>query len=204
MKQPFSFTSGMMRISISVAVAVAYISGVHSFQAASSINNARSTKLNTTTDNTVVPSSPWFTNTADEEDNNIPKLKTQILQLGAALDRGQSYNPTSGDYYASSMDVARQKIQSLIALADAETNVPKTLDDISGEWELVFTTVKHGIFRSSPFFLAVQEAFEYGEEKEAFGEDKATLFFKLHELQTCSVSCLCIHILQSLLPSCSY
>jgi hypothetical protein len=47
-------------------------------------------------------------------------------------------------------------------------------------------TVKHGIFRSSPFFLAVQEAFEYGEEKEAFGEDKATLFFKLHELQTCS------------------
>lgn len=95
---------------------------------------------------------------------------------------------TSGDYYASSMDVARQKIQSLISLADAETNVPKSLDDISGEWELVFTTVKHGIFRSSPFFLAVQEAFEYGEEKEAFGEDKATLFFKLHELQTCSVS----------------
>ena len=90
------------------------------------------------------------------------------------------------------MDVARQKIQSLIALADAETNVPKTLEDISGEWELVFTTVKHGIFRSSPFFLAVQEAFEYGEEKEAFGEDKATLFFKLHELQTCSVSCICM------------
>ena len=90
------------------------------------------------------------------------------------------------------MDVAKQKIQSLIALADAETNVPKSLDDISGEWELVFTTVKHGIFRSSPFFLAVQEAFEYGEEKEAFGEDKATLFFKLHELQTCSVSCICM------------
>ena len=102
------------------------------------------------------------------------------------------YRKTSGDYYASSMDVARQKIQSLISLADAETNVPKSLDDISGEWELVFTTVKHGIFRSSPFFLAVQEAFEYGEEKEAFGEDKATLFFKLHELQTCSVSCICM------------
>jgi hypothetical protein len=40
------------------------------------------------------------------------------------------------------------------------------LEDIAGEWELVFTTVKHGIFRSSPFFLAVQEAFEYAEEKE--------------------------------------
>lgn len=34
--------------------------------------------------------------------------------------------------------------------------------------------------------MAVQEAFEFAEEKEAFGEDKATLFFKLHELQTCS------------------
>ena len=32
----------------------------------------------------------------------------------------------------------------------------------------------------------MQEAFEYAEEKEAFGQDKATLFFKLHELQTCS------------------
>ena len=131
-----------------------------------------------------VPSSPWFT---DDENTNQSKekLKTQILQLGAALDRGQSYNPTSGDYYSSSMETARSKIQSLIGLAGPE-NVPKSLNDIEGEWELVFTTVKHGIFRSSPFFLAVQEAFEFAEEKEAFGEDKATLFFKLHELQTCS------------------
>ena len=82
------------------------------------------------------------------------------------------------------MNVARSKITSLINLAD-ESNVPSSLRDIAGEWELVFTTVKHGIFRSSPFFLAVQEAFEYAEEKEAFGQDKATLFFKLHELQTC-------------------
>mmetsp|Transcript_18772 Transcript_18772/g.40250 ORF Transcript_18772/g.40250 Transcript_18772/m.40250 type:complete len:338 (+) Transcript_18772:63-1076(+) len=135
-----------------------------------------------------VPPSPWFTD-GDDDGRQQPtkeKLKTQILQLGAALDRGQSYNPTSGDYYSSSMNVARSKIQSLISLADAEDNVPKSLDDIAGEWELVLTTVKHGIFRSSPFFLAVQEAFGYAEEKEAFGEDKATLFFKLHELQTCS------------------
>lgn len=135
----------------------------------------------------VVPSSSWFTDSGSEgETPSKEKLKTQILQLGAALDRGQSYNPTSGEYYSSSMDVARSKIQSLISLADVETNVPKSLEDIAGEWELVFTTVKHGIFRSSPFFLAVQEAFEYAEEKEAFGQDKATLFFKLHELQTCS------------------
>jgi hypothetical protein len=108
------------------------------------------------------PASPWFT---DSSNDSKSKLKTQILQLGAALDRGQSYNPTSGSYYESSMEVARSKIQSLIALADSE-NVPTSLEDIAGEWELVFTTVKHGIFRSSPFFLAVQEAFEYAEEKE--------------------------------------
>jgi len=107
------------------------------------------------------------------------------LQLGAALDRGQSYNPTSGEYYAGTMDVARQKIVDLID-ASGGNNVPQSLEDVQGEWELVLTTVKHGIFRSSPFFLAVQEAFSYAEEKEAFGEDKANLFFKLHELQTCS------------------
>ncbi|KAL7555088.1 hypothetical protein ACHAWF_018801 [Thalassiosira exigua] len=133
------------------------------------------------------PPSSWFVDGEGEGvETSKEKLKAQILQLGAALDRGQSYNPTSGEYYSSSMDVARSKIRSLVSLADAEANVPKSLDDIAGEWELVFTTVKHGIFRSSPFFLAVQEAFEYAEEKEAFGEDKATLFFKLHELQTCS------------------
>lgn len=137
---------------------------------------------------TVSPS--WFAESVSSTDADSPKpspeqLKAQILQLGAALDRGQSYNPTSGEYYKGTMDTAKAKILDLIATADG-SNVPKSLEDIQGEWELVLTTVKHGIFRSSPFFLAVQEAFGYAEESEAFGEDKATLFFKLHELQTCS------------------
>ena len=136
------------------------------------------------------PSSSWFPAVATEDggsskDLSAEQVKAQILQLGAALDRGQSYNPTSGEYYAGTMDVARQKIMDLID-ASGGNNVPQSLEDVQGEWELVLTTVKHGIFRSSPFFLAVQEAFSYAEEKEAFGEDKATLFFKLHELQTCS------------------
>uniref|UniRef100_A0A7S4JBV9 Plastid lipid-associated protein/fibrillin conserved domain-containing protein n=1 Tax=Odontella aurita TaxID=265563 RepID=A0A7S4JBV9_9STRA len=135
-------------------------------------------------------SSPWFVESSQNVDGGGPKLSTdqlkaQILQLGAALDRGQSYNPTSGDYYKETMETAKGKILDLIDTAD-ESNIPKTLEDVSGEWELVLTTVKHGIFRSSPFFLAIQEAFGYAEETEAFGEDKATLFFKLHELQTCS------------------
>jgi len=114
----------------------------------------------------------------------LEQLKTQILQLGAALDRGQSYNPTAGEYYKGTMDVAKNKVLQL--LEQHPDNVPTSLEDIQGEWELVFTSVPHGIFRSSPFFLAVQEAFSFAEEKEAFGQDKATLFFKLHELQTCS------------------
>lgn len=112
------------------------------------------------------------------------RLKAQVLQLGAALDRGQAYNPTSGDYYKDRMDIARGKVQELIE--SFKGPLPTSLEDIQGEWELVFTTVPHGIFRSSPFFLAVQESFTFAENTTAFGEDKANLFFKLHELQTCS------------------
>jgi hypothetical protein len=40
---------------------------------------------------------------------------------------------------------------------------------------------------TSPFFLAIQESYEYAESKTfENGELKANLFFKLHELQTCS------------------
>jgi len=108
------------------------------------------------------------------------------LQLGAALDRGQAYNPTSGEYYKDRMDVAVQTIDDFVAAATAKA-VPTALEQIAGEWELVLSTVPHGIFRSSPFFLAIQESYEtYAQEKESFGMKKADLFFKLHELQTCS------------------
>jgi len=107
-------------------------------------------------------------------------LKSQILQLGAALDRGQAYNPTSGDYYAEKMKFAKNKINSLVNHPDAPP-LPTSLEQIEGEWELVLTTVPHGIFRSSPFFLAIQEAYSI-----AGDPSKAQLFFKLHELQTCS------------------
>lgn len=126
-------------------------------------------------------------------------LKQQILQLGASLDRGQAYNPTSGEYYAERMAAARERIESLIRLAPPP---PTSLAPMAGEWELVLTTVPHGIFRSSPFFLAIQEAYvkhaPAGEPtavdklgfflgaKDNSGASKAALFFKLHELQVCS------------------
>jgi hypothetical protein len=116
----------------------------------------------------------------------LEQRKAELLQLGAALDRGQAYNPTSGSYYADRMEAAQQRIAALIA--EHPNNVPNSLQDMLGEWELILTTVPHGIFRSSPFFLAIQQAFEdYAETKTSFGGvPKAELFFKLHELQTCS------------------
>eukprot|EP00601_Ochromonadales_sp_CCMP2298_P018823 CAMPEP_0173304792 /NCGR_PEP_ID=MMETSP1143-20121109/19636_1 /TAXON_ID=483371 /ORGANISM="non described non described, Strain CCMP2298" /LENGTH=316 /DNA_ID=CAMNT_0014245641 /DNA_START=33 /DNA_END=980 /DNA_ORIENTATION=- len=111
---------------------------------------------------------------------DLASIKSQILQLGAALDRGQAYNPTSGEYYAEKMQFAKRKIASLIEHPDRPP-LPTSLADFDGEWELVLTTVPHGIFRSSPFFLAIQEAYAMGGDT-----SKALLFFKLHELQTCS------------------
>ena len=127
--------------------------------------------------------SSWFASET-EAALSTTQAKARLLQLGASLDRGQAYNPTSGEYYKEKMETAVSSIRTF--LEEHPDKAPKSMDDMKGEWELVLSTVPHGIFRSSPFFLAVQEAFSYAEEKEAFGEDKAELFFKLHELQTCS------------------
>ena len=86
------------------------------------------------------------------------KLKFQILQLGAALDRGQGFNPTSGDQYKGSMEVTKRKIEALIA-SESSSETFFSNEMLDGEWELVISTVPHGIFRSSPFFLAIQEAY---------------------------------------------
>jgi hypothetical protein len=148
--------------------------------------------------------SPWFAmesssknvplsaSTSSSSTLSVEQVKAQLLQLGAALDRGQAYNPTSGEQYAETMEVARTKIQQLLDITAAATNptasLPTSLADFDGEWELVLSTVPHGIFRSSPFFLAIQESYEYADQK-TFGDSgikKSDLFFKLHELQTCS------------------
>jgi len=135
------------------------------------------------------PPPSWFSTSVDNNSNDtnddsstanspsVEQLKIQILQLGAALDRGQAYNPTSGSYYEENMNVARHKIEQLldkmIVMDEAEQQqqdidnsssnnisrsktVPNSLEEIEGEWELVLSTVPHGIFRSSPFFLAIE------------------------------------------------
>ena len=104
----------------------------------------------TTKRNTILYSTLNVINKNNIDGTNTDSLKLQILQLGSALDRGQAYNPTSGDYYQKKMNFAKDKINELIKLS---IKLPETLEDIEGEWELVLTTVPHGIFRSSPFFL---------------------------------------------------
>ena len=127
--------------------------------------------------------------TTTEVAPDAASLKMNIIRQGAFLDRGNSYNPTSGSYYSENMDLTREYIESLCSLQSSSSSSSSSsppLSALDGEWELVFSTVPHGLFRSSPFFLAVQDAFRRGSTTTAFGQDKAELFFKLHELQTCS------------------
>lgn len=135
-------------------------------------------------------SSSWFSDAAktpvgDNSDKDTPipleTLKAQILQLGCTLDRGQAYNPTSGSYYKDTMEQAKNKIQQLVT---KYPKPPKNMQEIEGEWELVLTTVSHGIFRSSPFFLAIQEAYE------KYAEEKGTVIAQSCIVFNCLVICL--------------
>eukprot|EP00466_Bigelowiella_natans_P016308 jgi/Bigna1/91422/estExt_fgenesh1_pg.C_1000037 len=90
-------------------------------------------------------------------------IKGQILQLACALDRGQLYNPQRSGAYKERALKTKQLIEELI---EKTPPLPTSMEALDGEWELIYSTVKYGIFRSSPFFLAVQEAF--GDDR-AFG-----------------------------------
>ena len=94
------------------------------------------------------PTAPIFT----AADTNT-EVKMRLLTLAAALDRGQSYNPTSSDAYSERMATMTATIEELVANTPA---LPTELSALDGEWELIFTNVAHGIFRSSPFFLAIE------------------------------------------------
>ena len=174
-------------VSTALLLSHAAFHNVHSFSptipphsSASYSVPSSSSSINLSSTTATTKNDPWFavddktiTSSSNEDDKissssdlSMEQLKAQILQLGAALDRGQAYNPTSGAYYSGTMLVARKKVEELVSQASGSAlSMPQKISDMDGEWELVFTTVPHGIFRSSPFFLAVQEAFQYGETK---------------------------------------
>ena len=99
------------------------------------------------------------------------KLKQEIYKLSALTDRGQRLNKFISPIYQEKLIKINNLINDLKVYSE-----PLTEDIISGEWELIFSNVE--LFRSSPFFLAIEKAFN--------NKLKSDLFFKLHQLQVSS------------------
>eukprot|EP00636_Phaeomonas_parva_P001216 CAMPEP_0118863502 /NCGR_PEP_ID=MMETSP1163-20130328/8348_1 /TAXON_ID=124430 /ORGANISM="Phaeomonas parva, Strain CCMP2877" /LENGTH=312 /DNA_ID=CAMNT_0006797513 /DNA_START=45 /DNA_END=983 /DNA_ORIENTATION=- len=123
-----------------------------------------------------VAAAPAYPGASFGKELEIMRLKARISQIAASMDRG-TVRYKYADAYTEKAAAMRQELEALIAHPGAPA-VPTDLSALDGEWELIYTSVKHGIFRSSPFFLAIEEAYD--------NEELSNLFFKLHELQTCS------------------
>ena len=131
-------------IHVIVLLAIAVISPVLSFPTIGL--NSRLNRLQPRPSNLVLESQTTL------DDVNLVKM--EILQLGAALDRGQAYNPTSGEYYAGTMAKAREKVEKvrvrsiflltffckLTSLVESQLvgfqKIPTSLNELEGEWEL--------------------------------------------------------------------
>ena len=98
----------------------------------------------------------------------IDELKKKIYQIAAITDRGQRLNKLIAPMYQEKTEEMEELIKNL---ENFESEVSE--ETLSGEWELIYSTVE--LFRSSPFFLAIEKALN--------NEFKSNLFFKLHQLQ---------------------
>ena len=107
----------------------------------------------------------------------IGEIKSLIYKISAVTDRGQRLNKLISPMYE---EKAYEMDELIDALKDFSFEISEKL--LSGEWELIFCNVE--LFRSSPFFLAIEKALN--------DEFKSNLFFKLHQLQVGSLSL--IHI----------
>ena len=95
-------------------------------------------------------------------------IKKEICRISALTDRGQRLNKLIAPVYKDQLIKIKQLVEDL-----EKYNTKPTKDNLSGEWELIFSNVE--LFRSSPFFLAIEDALD--------NEFKSNLFFKLHQLQ---------------------
>jgi hypothetical protein len=115
-------------------------------------------------------------------------IKARILQVAALTDRGQRLNTLIAPTYQEK----RAEMAQLIDALAAEQPGAVSEAALEGEWELVFSEVE--LFRSSPFFLAIEEALNGSPNIPTLGKwlgltdpsKKAELFFKLHQLQVLS------------------
>ena len=99
---------------------------------------------------------------------DIEEIKKKIYQIAAITDRGQRLNKFIAPMYQEKLKEMEDLIDSLKSF-----NTEVSEEKLSGEWELIYSTVE--LFRSSPFFLAIEKALN--------NEFKSNLFFKLHQLQ---------------------
>ena len=102
---------------------------------------------------------------------NKEQLKQEIYKLSALTDRGQRLNKLIAPIYQDKLKEINDLINELISYGK-----PITEELLTGEWELIFSNVE--LFRSSPFFLAIEDALD--------NKLRSDLFFKLHQLQVCS------------------
>ena len=115
------------------------------------------------------------------------ELKSRILQIAALSDRGQRLNALVAPVYQELRAEMKEATDRLRAM-------PHTVSEevLSGEWELVYADVE--LFRSSPFFLAIEQALDTSPGIPALGKwlgitdptKKSEMFFKLHQLQVLS------------------
>ena len=99
---------------------------------------------------------------------DVHEVKKKLYQISAITDRGQRLNPFVSPIYQEKLKEMEQLVNDL-----EKQNSEISEEKLSGEWELIYSTVE--LFRSSPFFLAIEKALN--------DEYKSNLFFKLHQLQ---------------------
>ena len=99
------------------------------------------------------------------------KIKEMIYQISAKTDRGQRLNKLIAPMYQDKLKEIRSLINELISFKFEISE-----EKLEGDWELIFSEVE--LFRSSPFFLAIEKALD--------NQKRSDLFFKLHQLQVCS------------------
>ena len=99
---------------------------------------------------------------------DIVEIKKKIYQIAAITDRGQRLNPLVAPIYQEKLKEMEVLIKSL-----ERFNSEISEEMLCGDWELIYSTVE--LFRSSPFFLAIEKALN--------DKFKSNLFFKLHQLQ---------------------
>ena len=101
----------------------------------------------------------------------IQDIKRKIYQIAAVTDRGQRLNKLVAPMYEEKLIEMKELIEILKNFSSKISE-----ESLTGEWELIYSNVE--LFRSSPFFLSIEEALN--------DQFRSNLFFKLHQLQVCS------------------